>query len=254
MEPNRSNRPPISVCEPRAAARRFGSTIPMCAACDVRGFTFCSVLSDDELACIQAIVRQLRLASAQLLFQEGDDADTVFNVIHGIIKLYKLLPDGRRQITGFLFAGDFLGIAASGTYSHSAEAVADVTLCRFPRRQLYRLFDRFPKLEGRLLGIATDELTAAQDQMLLLGRKTASEKLSSFLLALARRSGVTGDAQDPVHVPMTRADVADYLGLTVETVSRTLGRLKRAGLIEIPDAHRVVLVRRDELEEIAEGY
>lgn len=226
----------------------------MCAACDVRGFTFCSALGDDELACIQAIVRQVRLVSGQMLFQEGDDADTVFNVVQGIIKLYKLLPDGRRQITGFLFAGDFLGIAASGAYSHSAEAVADVTLCRFPRKKLYQLFERFPKLESRLLGIATDELTAAQDQMLLLGRKTASEKLSSFLLALARRSGVTGDAGDPVHVPMTRTDVADYLGLTVETVSRTLGRLKQAGLIEVPNAHEVVLTRRDEIEEIAEGF
>ena len=91
-------------------------------------------------------------------------------------------------------------------------------------------------------------------QMLLLGRKTASEKLSTFLLALARRSGVTGDAGDPVHVPMTRTDIADYLGLTVETVSRTLGRLKRAGLIEVPNAHAVVLARRDEIEEIAEGF
>ena len=254
MESNRSNRSPVNICSPCAARDRFGSAIPMCAACDVRGLTFCAVLSDDELACIQAIVRQLRFASGQMLFQEGDDADTVFNVVYGIIKLYKLLPDGRRQITGFLIPGDFLGIAARGTYSHSAEAVADVTVCRFPRRQLYSLFDRFPKLERQLLGIATDELTAAQDQMLLLGRKTASEKLSSFLLALAYRSDVTGDASDPVHVPMTRVDVADYLGLTVETVSRTFGRLKNAGLIEVPDAYRVVLVRRAELEEIAEGF
>lgn len=253
MAPTWPNRPPVSVCTPRAAMQRVGSTIPMCAACDVRGFTFCSALSNDELACIQTIVRQVRLASGQMLFQEGDDADTVFNVVRGIIKVYKLLPDGRRQITGFLFAGDFLGIAAAGAYSYSAEAVAEVTLCRFPRQQLFRLFGRFPKLESRLLGIATDELTAAQDQMLLLGRKTASEKLSTFLLALARRSGVKGDAHDPVQVPMTRTDIADYLGLTVETVSRTLGRLKQAGLIVIPNMHAVVLARRDELEDIAGG-
>lgn len=254
MAPSRPNRPPIDAFTPCAAALRVGSAIPMCAACDVRVFTFCSALSNDELACIQAIVRQVRLISGQLLFQEGDDADTVFNVVRGIIKLYKLLPDGRRQITGFLFPGDFLGIAAGGAYSYSAEAVAEVTLCRFPRRKLYPLFERFPKLERRLLGIATDELTAAQDQMLLLGRKTASEKLSTFLLALADRSGVAGNSGDPVHVPMTRTDIADYLGLTVETVSRTLGRLKRAGLIEVPDTHAVVLARRDKLEEIAEGF
>ncbi len=226
----------------------------MCAACEVRELTFCSALDEEELASIQSIVRQLRLAPGQTLFQEGDEADNVFNVVAGIIKLYKLLPDGRRQITGFLSSGDFLGIAVGGCYSYNAEAVNAVTLCRFPRRQLHLLFDRFPKLEHRLLGIATDELTAAQDQMLLLGRKTAAEKLASFLLAMADRAGVNGGASDPVPVPMTRSDVADYLGLTVETASRTLGRLKKAGLIRIPEAHEVVLVGRDALEEMAEGF
>ncbi len=141
-----------------------------------------------------------------------------------------------------------------GCYKYNAEAVKEVTLCRFPRRQLYPLFDRFPKLEHRLLGIADDELTAAQDQMLLLGRKTAAEKLASFLLAMADRAGVDGGASDPMPVPMTRSDVADYLVLTVETVSRTLGRLKRASLIRIPEAHEVVLVGRDALEDMAEGF
>jgi CRP/FNR family transcriptional regulator len=227
--------------------------MPVCAACEIRQFTFCSALQDEELGHLQAIVRQVRMAPQQLLFQEGDDAGNVYNILGGILKLYKLLPDGRRQITGFVHPGDFIGIAASGIYSYSAEAITDVALCRFPRRQLYLLFDRFPKLEGRLLGITTDELTAAQDQMLLLGRKTAAEKLASFLLSLGTRMNGEGGEEKPIPVPMTRSDVADYLGLTVETVSRTLSRLKKSGLIEISEAHRITITQLDALQDIAEG-
>jgi len=237
-----------------------GTIMPMCAACEIREFTFCSVLHDEELDHLQAIVRQVRVSHRQMLFQEGDDAENVYNILSGVMKLYKLLPDGRRQITGFVYQGDFLGIASVGTHSYSAEAVSDVSLCRFPRRKLYQLFDRFPALQTRLLGIATDELTAAQDQMLLLGRKTASEKLSSFLLSLSRRMAPRGFAADddvdiagPVPVPMNRSDIADYLGLTVETVSRTLSRLKKAGHIAIADAHHITIVNPEDLRDLAEG-
>ena len=241
-------RPALAV--PQAA----GAIMPLCAACEIRAFTFCAALRDEELGHLQAIVRQVRMTPQQMLFQEGDDAGNVYNILAGMLKLYKLLPDGRRQITGFVHRGDFLGISATGAYSYGAEAITDVALCRFPRRQLYLLFDRFPKIEGRLLGIATDELTAAQDQMLLLGRKTAAEKLASFLLGLARRmNGVDGEDK-PVTVPMTRGDIADYLGLTVETVSRTLGRLKKAGLIVIAEAHSITIVKPDELRDIADGF
>ena len=225
-----------------------------CAVCELRQFTFCSALSDVELSSLEAIVVPVRLAAGQLLFQEGDEADCVFNVTSGVMRVYKLLPDGRRQITGFLFAANFLGIATAGSYSYNADAITDVELCRFRRRQLFALFDRYPKLESRLLGIATDELTAAQDQMLLLGRKTAAEKLASFLLGLARRADVDGGRDDPVPVPMTRADIADYLGLTIETVSRTVSRFKRSGLIEIGDNHNIVLARSDDLSDIAEAF
>ena len=246
--------PGRATCTPCGTANRHIAALPNCTACDVRGYTFCSELGDEEIGQIQSIVRQVRLVSGQLLFQEGDEAEDVFNVTQGVIKLYKLLPDGRRQITGFLFPGDFLGIVGGSGYSYSAEAVNDVTLCRLSRSQLNRLFLRFPKLEHRLFGIATDELTAAQDQMLLLGRKTAAEKLASFLLSLAGRADVDGSAAQPVPLPMTRGDIADYLGLTVETVSRVIGRMRKGGLIDLADAHHIVLTRRDELEGMAEGF
>ena len=127
-------------------------------------------------------------------------------------------------------------------------------VCRFARRQLYRLFDEFPKLESHLLGIATDELDAAQEQMLLLGRKTAIEKIASFLINLARRMKIEPEPNNTVPLPMPRADIADYLGLTVETLSRTLGKLAREELIALPSVYQVTLLRPDDLQEIAEGF
>ena len=191
-----------------------------------------------------------------------------FSVRQTILQLVNPLPRNRAGQKDRIFdcavhfgdAGDFLGIASAGTHSFSAEAVSEVSLCRFPRRKLYSLFDRYPALQSRLLGIATDELTAAQDQMLLLGRKTASEKLASFLLYLARRLAPRGMASDDavisgvVPLPMNRGDIADYLGLTVETVSRTLSRLKKSGHIAITDPHHITIVQPEKLQDIAEGF
>lgn len=238
----------------RRGTVKLGAELARCAACVIREQTFCSALNEDELEGLQSIVAQFRVAPGQLLFEEGDESGNVYNIVSGTVKLYKFLPDGRRQITGFLYAGDFLGFATGGVLSYSAEAVSDVVVCRFVRRQLYRLFDDFPKLESRLLGIASDELAAAQDQMLLLGRKTATEKIASFLINLARRGKTEPEPNDIVPLPMPRGDIADYLGLTVETLSRTLGKLARDGLIALPSVYRVTLLRPDDLQEIAEGF
>ncbi len=261
MKPDLSRRPARApggasgraICAPCGAANRHVAGLPDCAASDVRGYTFCSELADDEIGEVQAIVRQIRLVSGQLLFQEGDEAQYVFNVTQGIIKLYKLLPDGRRQITGFVLPGDFLGLSGRDGFSYTAEAVTEAGVCRFPRPGLEALFDEFPKLEKELLWKARDELVAAQEQMLLLGRKMPAEKIASFLLGLSRRAERWEMPSDPVLLPMSRGDIADYLGLTVETVSRTFTRLKSEGVIALPEAHRVVLRDRDRLEELADG-
>ena len=187
------------------------------------------------------------------IFHEAEDADYVFNVTSGSVKLYKLLGDGRRQITSFLFHGDFHGLALNTTYSYTAEAMEPVTACRFPREKLEKLFDEFPRLEKRMLGMAVDELAAAQDQMLLLGRKTAKEKVASFLLMLARRQEHRGEESDTIQVPMSRSDIADYLGLTIETVSRTLTQLRKEATITLKDNRHIEAVGIDMLEDLAEG-
>jgi CRP/FNR family transcriptional regulator len=188
------------------------------------------------------------------IFNETDPAEYVYNVTAGTVKVYKLLGDGRRQITGFLFAGDFLGLIHNESYAYSAEALMPTTLCRFPRRKLETLLDEMPNLEQRLLAMASHELAAAQDQMVLLGRKSARERVVSFMLMLSNSAARHGRPDGPVSLPMSRSDIADYLGLTIETVSRTLTGLRKQGLIELLDEKHVRLSRRSELREIAEGF
>jgi CRP/FNR family transcriptional regulator, anaerobic regulatory protein len=229
-----------------------------CRACEFRSLTFCAGLHNQEIGELSSIVTRLRIEPQQIVFQEGDAVEHVFNVTSGVVKLYKLLLDGRRQITGFLLPGDFLGLASRTGYSYSAEAVTGVSLCRFPRHKLEETFDRFPRLQRRLFEIANDELVAAQDQMLLLGRKTALEKISSFLLRLSereqRRGAVPGPVELPqVELPMTRGDIADYLGLTIETVSRTLSQLKNDSLITQNSLTEIELTNIGALQEITES-
>jgi CRP/FNR family transcriptional regulator len=169
------------------AERRPVSRPTACEGCEIRSLTFCSVLSPHESERIQTALKNIDVPAHATLFQEGDPADHLFNVTAGVVKLYKLLPDGRRQITGFLFPGDFLGLAYGETYVYSAETVTPAALCRFSRTKLLALFDEIPHMEKHISMTTSHELAAAQDQMLLLGRKTAQEKIASFLLMLLRR-------------------------------------------------------------------
>lgn len=233
-------------------AKASGASSP-CAACTIRDMSVCAALNESELLLLREIATDIKVAGRKTIIQEGEPAQHLFNVTGGAVKLYKLLADGRRQITGFLFPGDFLGLALNDNYAYSAEAISEVCLCRFPRRKLEGLLDRFPKMERRLLGMASNELAAAQDQMLLLGRKTAAEKVASFLLLLSHRATERGWLDNPVSLPMTRSDIGDCLGLTIETVSRIITRFKKSGLISMAHNDLVTIERRNELQRIAES-
>lgn len=239
------NQPPSSNPDP---------ALSPCAACSVRDLSICGVLDNTDLQRMAVIAQNMSYSAQDPIIDEGEAADFLFNITSGTVRLYKLLPDGRRQITGFLGAGNFLGIALNETYAYSAEAVNDVTVCRFQRPRLEALLDELPHLEKRLLGLASNELAQAQDQMVLLGRKTAKEKLVTFLLALSKRQEAVGSAPSPVDLPMSRSDIADYLGLTTETVSRTFSNLKRSQTIRIEQGGVVALPDFEALEAIAEGY
>jgi CRP/FNR family transcriptional regulator, anaerobic regulatory protein len=214
-------------------------------------FSISAGLSLQGASRLMAVSSLHHKAPGETLFSEGDEADSVYEVVRGMLRLCKLLPDGRRQITGFLSAGQFLGLAPEGVCVYTAEAITEVTLCRYKRSAFDRLIDEMPGFAKRVLAVASHELSAAQNQMLLLGRKAAVEKVASFLLLMAEQAGEDEDAS--IGLPMTRNDIADYLGLTIETVSRTLTKLKQDRLIALPTPDRIKIRNRDQLKELAGG-
>ena len=224
----------------------------LCEGCKVRKVAACAVLNDDELARLESVSTGKQYEPGQTVFEEGDDPGYIYNLTEGMIRLVKLLPNGRRQIVGFVFPGDMLGLANAGEYTTSAEAITPVKLCRFPRSKLNGLLDDFPAMKTRLLNIAADELSEAQEQMLLLGRKSPVEKVASFLQRLRKENARGGEPADTVDLDMGRSDIADYLGLTIETVSRTFTKLRTDGLITLEGKHHVIINDVDALEEIAE--
>lgn len=223
-----------------------------CDTCEIREISVCRSLAPNEMARLQAIITSVTVESGRSIIHEGNPAEHLFNVVSGAVKLYKLLSDGRRQITGFLFPGDFLGIALNETYVYSADALTPVRLCRFPRHRLEALLKEVPSLEHALLDEVATELVAAQDQMLLLGRKTARERVASFLLMLAKRAERHRRPANPVALPMSRSDIADYLGLTTETVSRTLTQLRHSKTIEVHGRGEIEILDRAALQEFSE--
>ena len=235
---------------PAACAQRRNDAA--CASCGARAFSVCGRLGDDDLAKLDSIAERTALKAGEGLIRQGDPAGHVFNITSGSVRVYKLLSDGRRQITGFLFAGDFVGLATGEDYAFSAEAIEDATLCRFRKSDYRALIREAPALESALLERATHELAAAQNQMLLLGRKTALERVASFLLNLPE-DPVRPATDGLVRLPMTRAEIADYLGLTIETVSRVFSRLKTTGVIRLVSLHELRIEQPDRLAALAEG-
>ncbi len=236
------------------APNRFNPhALQPCGTCDARKFSICDAISDGDLRRLAAIAVVTEVQPGQCFIDEGEPASSFFNIRTGSAKLFKLLPDGRRQITGFVRAGHFLGLAVSDTYAFSAEAIDRVRFCRFQRSKLRALLDDFPAMAKRLLELAANELVAAQEQMLLLGRKTARERLASFLLMQSRQGVPFGHSRRGFSLPMTRNDIADYLGLTIETVSRTLTKLRAEGLIDVVSQSEIILSNPDQLEDLAAG-
>ncbi len=225
-----------------------------CAACSARKYGVCGALSPEELTRVLASSSNFTVLAGDSLLDEGEPEKHVLSVLDGCLKIYKLLPDGRRQITSFLFPGDFLGLQRSSTYIFSAEAVTTSTVCRMNRSDLNRLTAETPNLERRLFDFAAKALTDVHEQLLLLGRKTAHERLASFLLMLSVRAGERGQQTNPVNVPMSRDDIGDYLGLTTETVSRTFSRLRKSGLISQDKDRKIHIYDVDRLREVAEGF
>jgi CRP/FNR family transcriptional regulator len=191
--------------------------------------------------------------AGQAIFWEGDPAADVFHIVEGCLRLCRNLPDGRRAVIGFAFGGEVLGVSFPGSYSYSAEAVTPVRLRRLTRRRFLAAVDGSADLRPKLLARMYEEMNAAQQHMIVLGQLGAEERVVSFLLSAARRTGADRKRPVAVDLPMSRLDIADYLGLTIETVCRAISKLKRAGLIAMEGRHTIVLRRMAELQEQAGG-
>jgi CRP/FNR family nitrogen fixation transcriptional regulator len=180
------------------------------------------------------------------VYGEGEPAEYVYKVVSGVVRIYKLLCDGRRQISAFLLPGDVFGQDAVEEYRFTAEAITDTSLVFLRRNALTALAARDGDVANDLWQMAAADLRRAHDHMLLLGRKSARERIAAFLLEMAERAEKT----DTVDLPMSRLDIADYLGLTIETVSRTLTLLENAATIELPSKRRVRLADRAALSRL----
>jgi CRP/FNR family transcriptional regulator len=214
-----------------------------CADCTIRHRAVCSYCGPHELAILDAIKFYRTFEPGQEIVAAGEETDYLGSVVDGVVALSKTLADGRRQTVGLMFPSDFVGRAMRPVAPYDAVAVTPVKLCLFTRARFERVLKETPALEKRLLEMTLDELDAAREWMLLLGRKTAQEKIATFLTILARRAAAL-DNKTPSDglrfvLPLTREAIADYLGLTIETVSRQITALRKAGVIELADARHI---------------
>jgi CRP/FNR family transcriptional regulator len=192
-----------------------------------------------------------RFAPPRALFWEGDAAKHVFHLIEGCLRVHRTMEDGRRAILGFSYAGDLVGVSARDTYHFTAEAVTPARFRRLSRRRFDELVEGSPVLRGHLHAENCREIRAAQDQIIRLGRTSARERVAAFLVHVAQRAGGCITPAPEIEVPFARLDIADHLGLTVETISREISHLKNEGLISMNGPHWIVLRRMRSLREIA---
>ncbi|SFB24558.1 CRP/FNR family transcriptional regulator, anaerobic regulatory protein [Rhizobium sp. NFR07] len=192
-----------------------------------------------------------QLQPGQSLFFEGDDARHVFELAEGALRIFRIISDGRRVITGFVYEGDLVGVSLKGNYLYGAEAIVPTKIRRLTRRAFEGAVTESDELRSQVFERVCDEMAAAQDQMVLLSCKNAEERLCTFLLKHARRASATGVAQALVQLPMTRQDMADYLGLTIETVSRTITKLAAKGVLGCVGRHSIKIIKPMALAQLA---
>ena len=204
-----------------------------CTDCSVRASSVCAALDRVELHGLEHLGRHVHFAPCETVFAQEEITTSFYNLLEGVMRLYKLLPDGRRQIVGFALPGDFLGMTATARHSFSADAIGPVVVCRFLRSAFARFIEDKPHLLRRINELAVRELSQAQDHMVLLGRRSAEEKVATFLIGWRDRLVHLKGRSSTVPLPMSRQDIADFLGLTIETVSRTFTKLERERVIDI---------------------
>ncbi|MGO9545013.1 MAG: Crp/Fnr family transcriptional regulator [Rhodomicrobium sp.] len=226
-----------------------------CDTCPARREGICAALDDEALAQLFQLSRRKVLAPHNVVFRDGDEADHYFSITSGIVKLVKTLADGHQHIVGLTHQPGFMGQTLNPRHTYSAETATEAELCIYPRASFEAFLKSHPELERQIFEMTVRELDVCRDWTLLLGRKCSYERVAGFLLMMARRMPRAADgASNSVHfeLPFTRAEMADYLGLTLETVSRQFSRLKKKKIIALPSSRDITIPDIELLSAIAQ--
>ena len=228
------------------------SEIPVvCRACEARHRGVCGALTTEQLTEFSRHTSRKVINPGGELHGQGEPVRSYANILKGVVKLTKMMPDGRQQIVGLQFAPDFIGRPFSTESALSAEAATDLEVCALPKAALDRLVNNSPDFGRRLHDQALSELDEARDWMLTLGRKTAREKVASFLYLIATH--IDPDNSEVMHfeLPLTRQDIGDFLGLTIETVSRQMTKLRQEKVIHVENNRTITIQDLDRLADVA---
>lgn len=209
------------------------------------------LLTDEERAQLAVLSSVVRTRRGTTIYREGDRADAVFNLISGVVKSYRRLPDGAQHIVAFLFPDDLIGLAEEGKYVNSAEAVTAITEYRIPVAALETKLRKDPGLEFHVICKLCHELREAQRHAFLLSKRGALAKVALFLQMLETYQGARGESTEEVYVPMSRSDIADFIAVSLETVSRSFRTLADSAVITLRDRRHVRILRPSELESFA---
>jgi CRP/FNR family transcriptional regulator, anaerobic regulatory protein len=219
--------------------------VPNCSDCPIRHNAVCARCETDELARLEEIKYYRSFEAGQTIVWSGDKMDFVGSIVSGVASLTQAMEDGRTQMVGLLLPSDFVGRPGREGAAYDVVATTDIVMCCFRKQPFEQLMNETPHVAHRLLEMTLDELDAAREWMLVLGRKTAREKIASLLSIIGRRDASQkskGPARTLVFdLPLTREAMADYLGLTLETVSRQMSALRRDGVIELEGKRRVIV-------------
>ena len=224
----------------------------LCVGCSVRINGVCSALGLEHLHELSRHAKRTLLPSGKELVVQGEPSDTYSNMVHGVVKLTKFMADGRQQIVSIKFAPTLVGKFAAKESAVSALTATDAQVCSFPSEVLERIALKSPAVENRMHQQALRELDEARDWMLALGRKNAQEKLATFLLMVGRNNSRDNQPRSQFQLPLSRTEIADFLGLTIETVSRQLTRLRQSNVITLRDSRHVTINDASALEHLSD--
>ena len=218
------------------------SDLPVvCRSCEARHGGVCGALNPVQLTELSRHTSRKMVGIGSEVIGQGESVSSYSNILKGVVKLSKVMADGRQQIVGLQFAPDFMGRPYLGESRMTAEAATETEICVFPKRALERMMNEAPELGQKLHAQSLKELDEARDWMLTLGRKTAQEKVASFLSLIATHIDPENNEVSTFDLPLSRADIADFLGLTIETVSRQMTRLRKEGIIHIENNRHVTV-------------